>query len=355
MPLNVSTEPLPPVTVLIPAYNLQQYLPGAIKSVQQQTYAGELSILILDDGSTDGTLAVAQQFARNDDRIVVHTQSNLGRAKTRNRLIELATTELTAWLDADDLASPQWIRQQVTFLVERADCVAVSAQGYSMTADGQPIGPIEHPCDSDEIERRHLSGKANAFLQSCTTVRRSAVIRAGGYDERYPAAEDYSLWLRLAEVGKLCNLPSVHLYYRVHGSSANWTLNVDQRTQGQAIMNEARLARGMPPIDQPVEEIPEPVKDDWNRRIYWINIALRSGNPRSALQMIGPAIRRHPASLVMWAAAIAATCDTILFFGNRTPRFIPGREVSPRDLPLVSFYRLGRWLNRQRRSTQHGS
>lgn len=347
-PSLVSVEPLPFVTVAIPAYNLQRYLVDAVASVQGQTYDGPWRLLILDDGSTDDTLSVARKLAKHDNRIEVHTQTNRGRARTRNRLVELATSDLIAWLDADDMASPTWIDQQVCHLLSHPDCVAVSAQGYAMTSDGHPIGPIDRPCDSDEIERRHLSGAANAFFQSCVTVRRTAVVDAGGYDERYPAAEDYSLWLRLVNVGKLCNLTSLHLYYRVHAASANWTLNVDQRTQGQAIMNEARRARGLQPINHPVEEIPEPKKDDWNRRIYWINIALRSGNPRSALPMITAAVRRHPSSLVIWIAGLVATCDAILFFGNRTPQFKPGFQTHPKTLPQISCYRLARWINRNR-------
>ena len=132
-----------------------------------------------------------------------------------------------------------WIEEQVDFLEQHPDCVAVSGQGYSMTGSGRAIGPMTHPLNGEEIDRKHIHGEANAFFQSCVLVRKSAVIRAGRYDERYPCAEDYALWLRLAEIGSLANLSGVHLYYRVHSTSANWTVNVDQRQQGHQIMNEA--------------------------------------------------------------------------------------------------------------------
>jgi len=337
------------VTVVIPAYNLAAYLPEAIDSVLQQDYPGSIAIIILDDGSTDSTLSVARQYAQRVANLQTHTQANQGRAVTRNRLLELAETDLVAWLDGDDIASPTWLRQQVNHLVKDSDCVAVGGQGYAMTASRRPLGPITHPLDFQQIDQRHLDGQANAFFQSCVTLRKAAVEQAGGYNPQFSCAEDYDLWLRLAEIGALVNLPDVHLFYRVHATSANWTVNIEQRNQGFEILQQARRRRGLPPREAPWQEIPPASKDDWNRRLFWINIALRSGNPRSALEMIGPALKRHPASLVLHLAAIVAVLDTILFRGNRTRSFSPGRPTEIGSLPKFSCYRFGRSLNRIRR------
>lgn len=223
-----------------------------------------------------------------------------------------------------------------------------------MTASGNAIGPIQHPLDGEEIDQRHLSGQANAFFQSCVLVRKSAVLKAGGYDEQYPCAEDYSLWLRLAEIGRLANLSACHLCYRVHATSANWTLNIDQRTQGHAIQQEALNRRGLPLDGMVMDEIPAMKKDDWNRRLFWINIALKSGNPVSALQMLGPALKKHPLSLVMWSAALVSAADAILFLGNRTAKFAPGKSLNIQLLPRLSFYRVGRGIVRARRRWRGG-
>lgn len=352
---NSDPSGLPPVTVVIPAYNLSLYLEDAVRSVLLQTYVGVISIIILDDGSSDGTLEIANRLAEGEAQIQAHSQSNQGRARTRQRLLELADTEFVAWLDADDLAAPNWIEDQVAHLVANSECVAVSGQGHSMTGTCRAIGPMHHPLESDEIDRRHISGEANAFFQSCVLVRKSAVLRAGGYDERYPCAEDYSLWLRLAEIGSLRNLSHIHLYYRVHATSANWTVNVDQRRQGREIMDEARERRGLAKIESATQQIPPAKKDDWNRRLYWINIALQSGNPLSALEMLRVALRKHPTSLVMWLAAIVSVCDTILRLGNQTSDFRPGKLPKIGKLPFLSCYRLGRRVNRIRRQLFHQS
>ena len=345
----LSRATVPAVTVAIPVYNLEMYVAAAIESVQAQDYEGSMTILVLDDGSIDGSLNVIQQYADQDNRIVVHRQENTGRAGARNRLLELTGTELIAWLDGDDLASPVWLTDQVSWLMEHDDCVAVSGLGYSMTPSCHAIGPIIHPLDGDDIDGLHLTGHAGAFFQSCVVVRKSAVEQAGSYDLRYQCAEDYSLWLRLAEVGRLANVDACHLFYRVHATSANWTVNVEQRTQGAVILNEARQRRGLPPLPSGTQDIPAPGRDDWNRRLCWINIALKSGNPYSALQMTGPALHRHPFSLVLWVLACVALCDTVLFRGNRTKVFAPGSSLNEGSLPVISCYRFGRAVNRWRR------
>jgi glycosyltransferase involved in cell wall biosynthesis len=335
----------PPVSVLIPAFNAGPYLKQALISVLQQNYEHGLPIIVLDDGSTDETLAIAKQIAELNPQIRVETQTNHGRVATRNRLLQLASTELVAWLDADDMASPDWILDQVDLILSNGQLAAVSGQGYAMTASGFPIGPIPRPLSHQEISDLHLGGKSNAFFQSCTVARRSLVLEAGGYRCEYPAAEDYDLWLRLSRSGQLSNHPHTHLYYRVHNQSANATQSRQQRDQGFAAANEARGLRGLEPLEKDLQEIsPEPKKDNWNRQVYWINVALRSGNPRSALGMTGSALRRHPTSLLLWLMLIVALADTSLFFGNRQPQLQPGTKLNSVGLPQFSFYGLARRL-----------
>lgn len=340
----------PPITIVIPAYNLQNYIGDAIKCAAKQDYPGVVSIIVLDDGSTDETLAAAQLAAKNLPNVAVHTQANQGRVGARNRLLSLATTELVAWLDGDDMAPPDWLSQQYHLLASQEDYVAVSGQGYAMTASAMPIGPIPRPTLAEEIHQRHFDGLSNAFFQSCTLTKRSAILAAGGYRTNYPAAEDYDLWLRLSKHGRLCNSDQCHLYYRVHATSANATVGAEQRRQGFESCNEARSNQGIPPL-QPHQEQPSPApkKDDWNRRVYWINIALRSGNPWTASRMISEAIRRHPSSLLLWILLVVAFADTVLLRGNRTEVFRSGGKAKLGQLPSVSAYRLARWLNHLRK------
>ncbi|MDB4679019.1 glycosyltransferase family 2 protein [Rhodopirellula sp.] len=346
---NHKTHQLPPVTVVIPAYNLASYLPDTIHSVLAQSYRGQISIIVLDDGSSDSTLQIANAFAEQHEQLSSHSQTNQGRAATRNHLLALAKTDLISWIDADDLAPPNWIEDQVHHLLDHRSCVAVGGQGYAITGHRRAIGPIPHPLSHHEIHQRHLHGQANAFFQSCVTVRKAAVLQAGGYDERFPCAEDYSLWLRLAEVGELRNLSETHLYYRVHATSANWTVNIEQRQQGQKILDEQRERIGLDQLTAVDAKIPPPKKDDWNRRIFWINLALKSGNPTAAMEMLKIALQKHPNSLLLWLAALIASLDAILFAGNRSGQFEAGHKAKIGKLPWYSFYRLARKAVRIRR------
>ena len=342
---------LPDVCVVIPAFNLEKYLAAAVSSVLKQSYCGRASIIILDDGSTDSTLTVARQIADSAANVSVFSQANGGRVAARNRLLELASSELVAWIDGDDLAAPDWLAQQIARLTSDDRLCAVSGQGYAMTAAAWPIGPIDaHPLIDEQIRERHLAGMANAFFQSCVVTRKSALLRAGGYRTNYPAGEDYDLWLRVAEIGELANVNQTHLLYRVHAQSANSTISVQQRLQGLASCNEARAKLALPPLPEQLAFIPERKKDDWDRRIYWINIALKSGNPLTAWSLCCTAIGHHPASLLLWLLILVASIDMVLLRGNRTSRFVPGRAPKIGSVPRLSAYRLARALNRMRRA-----
>ncbi len=340
-------ESWPPITIVIPAYNLENYIADAIRSAASQDYLGQLKIIVLDDGSRDSTLSVARSVAAQFENVVVHHQPNQGRVGARNRLLHLAETELVAWLDGDDLAPPDWIRQQFELMRTNAAILAVSGQGYAMTDDRFPIGPIPRPCLPSEIAQAHLDGKSNAFFQSCTLTRRSSILKVGSYRLNYPAAEDYDLWLRLEQIGQLANHTKCHLYYRVHATSANATVGVEQRQQGFQSCNEARLSRGLEPLEPQREpEIPPAWKDDWNRRIFWINVALKAGNPWTAYRLSLSALRAHPGSLWLWLLLFVGLCDSILFCGNRTQRFQAGEKAQIGALPQISVYRLGRGIYR---------
>lgn len=354
MPEPIKVNSLyPAITVVIPVFNLEFYLRDAIRSAQCQTYQGPVSIVVLDDGSTDNSLVIARKLAESCTNLRVDTQPNQGRSAARNRLVQLADTELIAWLDGDDIASPRWLEQQVELLSSQQNYSAVSAQGYAMTADAYPIGPILHPLSSEEIESRHLDGQANAFFQSTVLTKKSAIERAGCYREQYSIGEDFDLWLRIGETGCLANVDECHLYYRVHDTSANATQRIGQRQQARQAVNEARAKRGLSPLPESADDLIPPKKDDWNRCIYWIDIAHKSGNPFTAIKLLRTAIAKHPASLLLWIHALLATADCILIRGNATPRFVAGAEARIGRLPTLSFYRVASALNRLRRRRTH--
>ncbi|MEL6108865.1 MAG: glycosyltransferase [Planctomycetota bacterium] len=345
-PASSETLEHPPVTVLMPAYNQENFIEDAIVSVQRQDYGGPITILIWNDGSTDRTLEIVNRMMLADPRIQVRSAENQGRPLARQCLLEAAETELVAWLDPDDFASPVWLREQVARLQSDPEIVACGGQAYSMLADRDPVAPIARPLEHDEIHGIHLEGGV-AINQTGVLTRRSSLVTAGGYRERYTVGEDFDLWLRVAEHGKLANLPTCHTFYRLHEASANWSAGSDERGLWYEILNQARQRHGLP-----LREVPTPIpprRDDWNRRVFWINLAAKRGNARSCLKLVAAALRRHPGSLLLWLFGIVAVFDSIRFLGNCHPRFLPGRDLNASSIPVFSFYQLARKINHLRR------
>lgn len=346
----------PNVTVLIPAFNCVDFLTATVQSVLAQDYPGTFAIHILDDGSTDGTPAIIQHLVDHNSRIEAFSQPNAGRAATRDRLLRACPTPLAAWIDSDDIATPTWLRDQVATLQADDGIAAVSGQGYAMTRTGNPIAPLPaHPLTDQAIMDRHLRGLANAFYQSCVVMRRDAAIASGGYRKEFFASEDYDLWLRLAQHGgRLANVDKIHLLYRVHDASANGALSAQQRQQGFELVNEARRQRGMTPLPKPPHATPSPRKDDWNRRIYWINRAMHAGNHRTAAGMASTAVGHHPTSLLLWGIAIVNLLDSVVV-GNAVRSMTENDSMDgcvSTDASIVRIgpaTRLARWLVRQRR------
>src|ERR1700677_968317 len=108
---------IPLVSIIIPCYNSSQYLPEALNSVLSQTYQN-FECLIIDDGSTDETKAIIQNYTQKDSRFYYYFQENTGAATARNNGISYSTGEFIQFLDADDLLPPEKLKIQVEYLLQ---------------------------------------------------------------------------------------------------------------------------------------------------------------------------------------------------------------------------------------------
>ena len=199
----------PRVTVLMTVFNGGEHMAGAIGSVLDQTYE-DFELLIIDDGSTDGS----SEFLRSigDPRVRVVHQANRGRVPALNRGLAEASTELVACLDADDVAAPTRLASQVRFLDEHPTVAAVGSC-YEVMNEKGTVQYLVHVAGESGYLRRQLYFR-NVLAQSSMMFRLSAVRRAGGYREVGPA-EDYDLWTRLALDHDLAALPEILLSYRL--------------------------------------------------------------------------------------------------------------------------------------------
>jgi glycosyltransferase involved in cell wall biosynthesis len=212
-------------------YNGMPYLSEAVESVLEQTF-GNFEFIIINDGSTDGSTEVLRQYAGIDDRIRLLEQENRGLTPSLNRGINRARGAYVARMDADDVCLPRRFELQVDYLDRHPGCVVVGGEPEMIDAEGKPLEKsdplydafdldnMDYRYDHKEVDRRLLTG--GWFLNHPTVMmRRSALEAVGGYDEHFKTAQDRDLFLRLAEVGKVVNLPKQVLKYRCHASQVS--------------------------------------------------------------------------------------------------------------------------------------
>jgi len=195
----------PSVAVLMCVYNECPHLKTAIESILEQTWSS-FRFVVVDDASTDGSSELLTEYAASDDRInLVENESNIGLTPSLNRGLEEISSDYVVRIDGDDISAPERIERQVKFM-ERRERVVVAGTWYDVIdEDGTQIDHVEFPTNSDEV--RSVLIKYNPLLHSSTILRRDVVDRVGGYDIRYSRAQDYDLWLRLAQHGEIVNIP----------------------------------------------------------------------------------------------------------------------------------------------------
>ena len=191
----------PAVSVLLSVYNGGARIAAAVDSVLGQT-AGDLELIVIDDGSTDAT---PERLARvHDPRVRVVRQARTGLTRALNRALALARAPLVARLDADDTAAPERLERQRAFLERAPEVGLLGTAARELDERGRLVRLVQPPADDAALRRGLI--RRNPFVHSSVMLRRELLDKAGGYDEAYPVAQDYDLWMRLAALTRLANL-----------------------------------------------------------------------------------------------------------------------------------------------------
>lgn len=206
------------ITVLIALYNSEKYIKQTIESLTNQTFKN-FEILIINDASTDNSIDVVNSI--NDERIrLLHNDTNQGICLTRQRGIEEAKGKYIAILDADDLAMPNRLEKQFLFLENNPEIVLYGTNAHFIDENDAAIDHVHNlNCDPDLIKIMLLF--ANQFINSSVLCRRDVMLNVGGYKK--PIAEDYDLFVRIAENYKTANLNEKLVAYRMHSGSDSRT------------------------------------------------------------------------------------------------------------------------------------
>jgi len=237
-------RPGPVLSVLMPVHDGGRFLDAAVESILAQDFR-DFEFLVIDDGSTDDSLARLQAYAAADDRLRIRSRGNQGLVATLNELLAWARGEFVARMDADDVAEPGRFRLQVEHLRRHPDVACVGGLWHVIDDADRFLIEFGHRLDDASIQRAALEGNS-PICHPAATMRRSALVDVGGYRAESHPAEDLDLWLRLGEVGVLANLPDVVLRYRVHPASVSARRRQDQLVATHRVCAEARRRRGLP-------------------------------------------------------------------------------------------------------------
>ena len=208
------------ITVLMPAYNAADYIAEAIQSVLVQTFR-DFELLIINDGSTDKTVAVIKSFS--DERIFLIEQKNLGVAAALNNGLKHARARYIARFDADDICFPDRLEKQYSFIFAHPEYIVVGSAADYMDASGNYIF-THHPQGKTDQQIKQLPYNICPFIHASVLYRKDAVQHIG-YNVDAHSFEDHLLWQQVKAAGKMYNLAEPLLSVRLNPGS----LTMDER------------------------------------------------------------------------------------------------------------------------------
>lgn len=188
------------VTVILPAYNAADTLAHAVKSVIAQTRE-DWALCIIDDGSQDQTVEVANSLAAKDPRIKVITQKNQGVAAARNAGVAAANTDFLAFLDADDAYAPTYLERMIGTLEAKPDLAILSCDAWNFHEANSPLSrcsenvPMTPPVTFEKVLSRKFQ------IYAAAAIRKSWFDQVGGADTSFRNVVDFDLWIRIMLAG----------------------------------------------------------------------------------------------------------------------------------------------------------
>ncbi len=307
----------------MPVYNCERYLDAAIRSIRDQTFT-DFEFVIVNDGSKDASLDIIRRHAAEDSRIVVLDQPNGGIVSALNAGLAVCQGQYIARMDGDDVSAPNRLHKQLDYMLVNPDVVLLGARVQLICPYGIPLNYKEmfkdygFETDHNKIDWRLLRGFGGAVVHPVSMMRRSAIDAVGGYRAEYCKVEDLDLFLRLALVGRVTNLPDCLLDYRQHMGSTNHMKQAEQKRLAMSVIREASLARGLPP---PPEDLMNWTTPNHVTTLHdWTQNALRTARIDAAWRHAAAALRVKPISRNGWRNL--ASCMLCTLRLNRGPRGI---------------------------------
>ncbi len=313
----MASHPSPRVSVLMPVYNSCRFVEEASASILHQTFR-DFELVVLDDGSTDGSADRVRALAAQDARIRLVVRENRGLIDTRNELLSLARGELVAWMDSDDVSLPDRLSLQVSRMESEPRLVCLGGAVLEIDPEGEPIGRVDYPTSNDEIAEGMRRGGAMRF--AATMMRREAATGIGGFRQPFTVYEDLDFLLRLMEIGPFANLPDVLYWYRQHPRNISRCLGSQWPAFRNAILELARERRelGLDRL-QRGEDLGLPIPSEsgdsrlqaWFSHRMWVYQALEAGYRHTARKHALRALVLAPQKLASWKLGARVLLATV--------------------------------------------
>lgn len=208
----------PAISVVMSVFNGQAFLAPAIESILNQTFR-DFEFIIIDDGSADKTSEILSAYASRDARIRTVRHENKGRTASLNGGISLARANYIARMDADDIALPGRLLQQIEFLRQHPEVGLLGGAVQLIDHSGKVFDTVRPPLSDSEIKSIML--RYNPMWHPTVVMRKEVLLAVGTYRTIFDESEDYDLFLRMGERCQIANLDKVVLRYRIHANQVS--------------------------------------------------------------------------------------------------------------------------------------
>ncbi len=225
----------PLVSVLITVYNDEKHIGTAVESILNQSFQ-DFEIVVVDDGSTDNTPMVLQKYSEADNRIKIFSQANSGTTKAANNGLSKSVGKYIARLDSDDYSYSHRLKYEVDFLEKNPNIALIGGGVHIIDVEGRIIGSrninIKHP--------KNVLAHRCIFQQSDVMFRKEAIMKLGGYREKFKNAQDYDLWLRISEKYEIVKVNEIFGVWRLNAGGYTLSRTFEQKAEIEIIKKMAQ-------------------------------------------------------------------------------------------------------------------
>jgi len=206
-------------------YNGERYLKEAVESILNQTFK-DFEFIIINDGSTDKSPQILDEYTKRDRRTRVIHQKNIGLTKSLNKALKLAQGKYIARIDADDIAYKSRFKKQVDFLEKHPKVGLVGNYVDVIDERGKNIGRLIYPTSDKKIKKELI--KKNPFCHPSVMFKKEVTKKVGVYNEDFGAAQDYDFWMRISKHYQIANLSEVLGAWRLRKKAITFQKNISQ-------------------------------------------------------------------------------------------------------------------------------